>query len=70
MNVWLLRFIVFFVALLAVWQLAAVVVWVWEKVRRKRPEKRVASAVEKGVDMLAREVEMRPESDQKAASRQ
>lgn len=33
MNVWLLRFIVFFVAVVAVWQLAAVVVWVWEKAR-------------------------------------
>lgn len=70
MNVWLLRFIVFFVAVVAVWQLAAVVVWVWEKARRKRPEKRVATAVEKGLERLAREVEMRPESDQKAAARQ
>ena len=70
MNVWMLRFIVFFVALVAVWQLAAVLVWAWEKLRRKRPEKREETAVEKGLARLAQGEEKRPECDQKAAARQ
>lgn len=47
------------VAVVAVWQLAAVVLWIWGKVRTKRPPVKAETAIDRALACIVRDDEFR-----------